>query len=118
MGVAHHHGLGSGGGLVEQGGIGNIHAGQVGDHGLVVEQRLEPALGNLWLVRGVLGVPSRVLHDVPQNHGGGEGAIVPHADVGAEDLVLLRDSLEHLEQLRLGQRGILHDDSVDDEGFG
>ncbi len=38
------HGLGGGGGFVEHGGICNGHGGQVGYHGLEVEQRFQTAL--------------------------------------------------------------------------
>ena len=51
------HRLGRGGALVEQRGVGGGQPGQVADHGLEVEQRLEPALGDLRLVRRVGGVP-------------------------------------------------------------
>ena len=42
--------------------------GQVGDHGLEVEQRLEPALADLRLVRRVGGVPGRALQHVAADH--------------------------------------------------
>ena len=42
--VRHGHGLGGRGGLVEQRGIGNFHTGEVGHHGLEIEQGLEAAL--------------------------------------------------------------------------
>ena len=61
--------------------------GQVGDHGLEVEQRLQPALGDLRLVGRVGGVPGRVLHDVAQDHRRGEGAVVAQADHRTEDPV-------------------------------
>ena len=37
------------------------------DHGLEFEQRLEPPLRDLRLVRRVCGVPARVLEDVPED---------------------------------------------------
>jgi hypothetical protein len=54
-GVEHGHRLGGGGGFVEQRGVGDVEAGQVGDHGLEIEQRFEPALRDLGLV-GRVGV--------------------------------------------------------------
>ena len=48
------HGLGGGGALVEQRGVGDLQAGEVDHHGLEVEQRLQPALGDLRLVGRVL----------------------------------------------------------------
>lgn len=56
-GPAHQHGLGSSSAFVQKRSVGDGHAGEIGDHGLVVEERLETALGNLGLVGGVLGVP-------------------------------------------------------------
>ena len=43
--VCHGHGLGRSGRLVEQRGIGDFHACEIGHHGLEIEQRLETALG-------------------------------------------------------------------------
>lgn len=107
MGKAHGHGLSGGGSLIQQGGVGNIHSGEVSDHGLEVEEGLEPSLGNLGLVGGILGVPSGVFHQIPQDHGGGEGAIVTHPNVGTEDLVLQGDSLQRPQQLGLGELVVL-----------
>ena len=73
--------------LVEQRGVGDLEAGEVGHHGLVVEQRLEPALGDLGLVRRVGRIPAGILQHVPLHHLRGEAAGVAHADVGAEDPV-------------------------------
>ena len=57
--VEHRHRLGGGGALVEQRGGRDVHAGQVLDHRLEVQQRLEPALRDLRLVRRVGRVPAR-----------------------------------------------------------
>ncbi len=62
--VAHGHGFGGGGAFVEQRGVGDVQAGEVGDHGLEIEQGFEAALGDFGLVRGVLGVPAGVFEDV------------------------------------------------------
>mmetsp|Transcript_2524 Transcript_2524/g.11435 ORF Transcript_2524/g.11435 Transcript_2524/m.11435 type:complete len:541 (+) Transcript_2524:1032-2654(+) len=62
--AAHRHRLRGGGTLIEERRVGHGKRGEVADHGLVVEQRLQSALRDLRLVRGVLGVPSRVLEDV------------------------------------------------------
>ena len=40
--LAHGHRFGSSGGLVEQGGIGDVERGEVAHHCLEVEQRLQP----------------------------------------------------------------------------
>src|SRR5690606_10318634 len=53
------HGLRDGGGLVEQGGVGDGQGGEVGDGGLEVQQRLEASLGDRRLVGRVGGVPGR-----------------------------------------------------------
>ena len=55
-------------------------AGQVGGHGLEVEQRLEAALGDLGLVGGVGGVPGGVLHDIAQDHRRGVRSVVTLPD--------------------------------------
>lgn len=51
------HSFCGGGSFVEKGCIGNIHSSEVLDHGLEIEQRLEPALSDLSLVRSVLRRP-------------------------------------------------------------
>ncbi len=53
------HRLGGRGGLVEHGGVGDLHAGEVAHHRLEVEERLEPALADLGLVGRVGRVPGR-----------------------------------------------------------
>ena len=69
------HRLGRRGGLVEHRRVGDLHAGEVRDHRLEVEERLEPALADLGLVRRVGRVPGRVLEHVAQDHAGGVGAV-------------------------------------------
>ena len=65
-------------------------AGQVLDHGLEVQQRFQPALGDLRLVRRVGRVPAGVLQDVAADHGRGDGPVVAEADHGRQHLVLRR----------------------------
>jgi len=84
---AHAHRLGGGGRLVEQRGVGQRQAGQVGDHRLVVDQRLEPALADLGLIRRVLRVPARVLEDIALDHRRGDAGVIAHADQRAQHLV-------------------------------
>ena len=64
----HRHRLGGGGRLVEQRGVGDVEPGELGDHRLEVEQRLEAALADLGLVRRVRRVPGRVLEHVALDH--------------------------------------------------
>ena len=66
--VHQRHRLGGGGALVEHRGVGDLESGQVGDHRLEVQQRLEAALADLRLVRGVGGVPGGVLKYVAAQH--------------------------------------------------
>ena len=90
-GAAHQgHRLGGRGALVEQRGAGDRQAGQVADHGLEVEQRLEPALGDLRLVRRVGGVPGGVLQHVAPDHRRGDRAVVAEADHRGQHLVARR----------------------------
>ncbi len=102
-GVAEMHRLGRGGALVEQRGVGDRQPGQVGYHGLEVEQRLEAPLRDLRLVGGVLGVPARVLQDVALDHPRRDAAVVAHAEEGTEDLVPAGDAAQGAEQLLLAE---------------
>ena len=61
------HGLDEGGGPVIERGVGDLEAAQAGDHRLVLEDRLQDALGHLGLIGGVGGHELRAggegLHD-------------------------------------------------------
>ena len=72
------------------------------DHRLEIEQRLEPALGDLGLVGRVRGVPAGVLEDVPLDDRRRDAVVVAHPDERAENLVLRGDAPERLEELVLG----------------
>ncbi len=94
------HRLGRGGGLVEQARVGHVEPGQVADHRLVVQERLEPALADLRLIGRVGGVPGRVLEDVALDHRRRHRAVVALPDQAGQHPVLARD-LAHLHQHRL-----------------
>jgi len=100
--VAHVHGLGGGGGLVEERGVGDVHLGELHDHGLVVQERLQSSLRYFRLVRSVACVPHRVLQHIPQHHVRHVGGVVPAADIGLVDLVLLGDFAQTGQRERLG----------------
>ena len=99
------HRLGDRGGLVEQARAGGRQPGQVADHGLEVEQRLEPALADLGLVRRVRGVPGRVLEHVAADHRRGDGAVVAEADHGAARVVPGGEVAQRGQRLGLGEGG-------------
>ena len=83
----HGHRLGGRGGLVQQRGVGHLHAGEVDDHLLEDHQRFQPALRDLGLVGRVGRVPAGVLQHVATDRLGGEGAVVAAAQVAAPDLI-------------------------------
>ena len=89
--------------LVQQAGIGHIKAGQVADHGLVIQQRLKPALRNLGLIRGIGGVPRRILKDIPLDGGRRYSAVVALPDQAGHHPVLLGNRLHPRQQFVLGQ---------------
>jgi hypothetical protein len=85
------HRLGDGCALVEEAGVGGRQPGQVADHGLEVDQCLEPALGDLRLVGGVRRVPARVLQDVAADHRRRDRRVVAEPDHRLARVVLRRD---------------------------
>ena len=99
------HRLRGGAGLVEQGGVGDRQPGQVGDHRLEVEQRLEAALRDLRLVRRVGRVPGGVLQQVAPDHRRRDRAVVALPDHGHPDGVAGGDPPQLREGLLLGPRG-------------
>lgn len=104
--VTHGHGLGGGCPFVEKGGVGHGESREIGDHRLEVEERLEPPLGDLRLVRSVLSVPGGVLQDVADDHGGDVCVVVPHPDEGLEDLVLGGELGHVSHHLALGEASV------------
>src|SRR5699024_11702506 len=79
--------LGDGGGLIEEGGVGDVETGEVLGDLLEVQQRLEPTLGDLGLVRGVGGVPGGVLGEVAADDGrGARGKVAVAAQLVANDV--------------------------------
>ncbi len=98
------HRLGGGGGFVKQRGIADFHAGQVGHHGLEIDQRFHAALGNFRLVGRIGGVPGRVLEHVAQNHVRRERAVVALADKAAEHLVAIGVTADFFQCLGFGDR--------------
>ena len=95
------HGLGDRGRLVQQGGAGDRQRRQVGDHGLEVEQRLQPALADLGLVGRVRRVPAGVLQHVSPDHRGRVGAVVPEPDHRGHHRVAVRDGVQGDQHLGL-----------------
>mmetsp|Transcript_49430 Transcript_49430/g.137383 ORF Transcript_49430/g.137383 Transcript_49430/m.137383 type:complete len:386 (-) Transcript_49430:331-1488(-) len=102
----HCHGLRCRGALVEQGGIGDLHAGQLADERLEVHQRLQAALGYLGLVGGVCRVPTWVLEEVAEDGAGHVRAVVAHAYEVLGDDVLREDRLDQGERPGLAQLSV------------
>ncbi len=103
-GVGHVHRFGGRRGLVEQRCVRDGQRREVGDHRLEIEQRLEPALGDLGLVGRVRRVPARVLEDVPQDHRGRHRVVVAHAEIRTEHLVACGEAAQLGERLALALR--------------
>ena len=100
--VAHLHGLRRRRGLVEQRGVGAGEAGEVHHHGLEVEQRLQPALGDFRLIGRVRRVPARILQDVALDDRRRERVVVAEADHGARDAVAPGEVGEFRQHVPLG----------------
>mmetsp|Transcript_21289 Transcript_21289/g.52047 ORF Transcript_21289/g.52047 Transcript_21289/m.52047 type:complete len:223 (+) Transcript_21289:2794-3462(+) len=103
----HRHGLGTRRRLVQQRRVGDLHAGQFHNHCLVVEQRLEPPLADLCLVRGVGGVPGGIGDEAALDDGRQDVVVVAHADEGLVDDVLPGDLVEQGAHDRLALRRLV-----------
>ena len=66
--------------FIEQRRISDFQPGEIDHHRLVVQQRFESSLRDLRLIRRVRRIPSRILHDVAQDHVRCVRAVVAHAD--------------------------------------
>ena len=100
--LGHRHGFGGGGAFVQQGRVGQFHAGHVDDHLLEVQQRFQTALGNLWLIRCVSGVPARIFHHVAQDDRRNDGVVVTQTDVALENLVAVGQRAQVRQRLEFG----------------
>ena len=103
--MAQRHRLGGGGRFVQHRRVGDRHSRQVADHRLVVDERLEPPLRDLRLVRRVRRVPGGILQHVAQDHARRVRAVVTLADERFQHFVPRGDRPDPRERLRLGQRG-------------
>jgi hypothetical protein len=114
------HGLGGGGGLVEQARVGDVETGQVRDQRLEGQQRLEPALADLGLVGRVGGVPGGVLEHVAPHHGRGDRAVVAEADHRLDDGVAGGDAPQRRQGVLLveGRREVERLRHTDGRGDG
>ena len=74
------HRFGGGGALIEQGCVGDRQTGEFAHQGLEIEQGLEAPLGDLGLIGGVGGVPTRVLQHMALDQGRCGGAVVSEAN--------------------------------------
>src|SRR5690606_15623871 len=99
------HPLDDGGALVEHRGVRGREPGEVGDHGLEVEERLEPSLRDLGLVGRVRRVPAGVLEHIALDHRGRVGAVVAEPDHRPGDPVAGRERTQLGERLRLRRGG-------------
>ncbi len=98
----HVHRLGRRRRFVEQRSVGQFQAGQVDNHLLIVEQRLQASLRNLGLVGRVRRVPARVFQHIAQDHLGRQRVGVTHADQRFVHAVFVGHCLQHGQRLVLG----------------
>ncbi len=102
------HRLGRRRALVQHRCVRDRHAGQVANHRLEIDQRLEPALRDLRLVGRVRRVPRRVLEHVAQDHPRRDRAVVALADERRERAVFRGDRAQSRQRRgfvhRVGQR--------------
>ena len=102
-GLHHVHGFRRRGGFIEQRSVRDLEGGQVADHRLKIEQRLEAALRDLGLVGRVLRVPTGVLQHVALDDRRRDAVGVPHPEEAPPDLVLVGDLAQLVEEIALGQ---------------
>lgn len=102
------HGLSRCRGFIEQRGVGQFEAGKVDGQLLEIQQRFEPALRDLRLVRRVRGVPAGIFQHVAQDDGWRESAVIAHADQAGPELILLGIAAQFCQRRRFveGRRQI------------
>ena len=88
------HGFCRGRGFIQQGGIRDRKPSELTDQRLKIQQRLKPPLGNLSLIRGVGGIPSRVLKHVALNQRRRCCAVISEANQRSLNKILRSDRAE------------------------
>jgi hypothetical protein len=71
--------------FIEQRRVRDVERGQIGDHRLEVQERFEPALRNLRLVRRVSRIPARILQNVPLDNRRRDRVGIAGANKGTRD---------------------------------
>ncbi len=99
------HGLGRGGGFVEERGIRHGQRGEFADEGLIVEESLEPSLRNLGLVGCVGRVPAGIFEDAALDHWRRDRAVIAASDAGSDIRVFPEDPAQFREGLGLVEGG-------------
>ena len=99
------HSLSSGGAFIQHGSIGHRQTGEAGNHGLVVHEHLQTALGDFGLIGSIGGVPTRILVHIALNHSGHVGAVVALADKAVHGLVGGKHLAQGLQSLLLCHGG-------------
>ena len=102
--LRHGHRLGRRCRLVQQAGIGDGQAGQIADHGLEIQQGLQPALRDLGLIGRIGRVPCRIFQNVALDRWRRDGTVIALTDQTGHHPVLLRDLLHPGQQRGFGQR--------------
>jgi hypothetical protein len=112
------HGLGCSRRLIQQRRVGHFQPGQIRDHGLEVEQRFQPSLGDFRLIGCIGGVPSGVFQNIPLDHLRREAARVAHSDVGSEHAIHPCQPPQSLEDFPLAAPGGQRERAPEPDFFG
>ena len=86
--------------FIEKRRVGNVESGQIRDHGLEIEQRFEPPLRDLSLVRCVGSVPTGILENVSLDNRRRNAIGIARANKRFRDLIFLRNVAKFGERLR------------------
>ena len=110
------HRFGCGRALIQQRGVRHIEAGEVADHGLEVQQSLQPSLGDFRLIGSVGGVPAGVFQNVALDHRRGMGAVVTLTNERFHELVFSHHVAQFCQRLGFGEcPGQLHGIMIADD---
>ena len=81
------HGFRRRGRFIEQRCVGDLHAGQIADHSLKIQQAFQPALRHFGLIRRVRRVPAGIFQHIAQDHAGRDAIGIAQAEIGFENLI-------------------------------
>ena len=98
----HRHCLRRCGAFIQKGSVRNFHTSQIHNHGLKIQQSLQPTLRNFRLVGRVSGVPTGVFQYIALNHGRHNRVVITQTNIGVKGFIFGGKGAQMFVVMKLG----------------